>query len=186
MSCPTEDPQYSLLEDTCIYFEQTHLTYDEADTNCKSKMMGKGKLFEPNSLKQNNQVANMANQIFAGTLVAFPHIGIKYNYQEDLLTYNSVSIVRFQPRWFDNKENIGYDCVNLALSPRRLGKWSNKPCSQKRSSICQEGESFCDFFLFFGTTEFFGFKGGNSILLHSGLTFLVVNKIFLMSEDEIS
>ena len=51
-------------------------------------MMGNGKLIEPNSLTQNYQVANMANQILAGT-TAWPHIGIKYNYQEDLLTYNS-------------------------------------------------------------------------------------------------
>ena len=50
--CPTDDPQYVLMEGRCAYIEETRLTYDQAIDNCKEKMKDYrgGILYEPSTL----------------------------------------------------------------------------------------------------------------------------------------
>ena len=52
LQCPTDDPQYVLMEGRCAYIEETRLTYDQAIDNCKEKMKdyGGGILYEPSTL----------------------------------------------------------------------------------------------------------------------------------------
>merc|ERR1712008_424521 len=56
MVCSTDSPGYHLFGKKCIYFEKTSLTWENAKKGCKDKFSNGGKLFEPRSLQENNEV----------------------------------------------------------------------------------------------------------------------------------
>ena len=137
-SCPLYDPRYKLIDGKCFYFESQLLGYDEANTNCISRLatVGIGKLFEPKDKEQNDKVADVASQTLSGTSVR-PHIGITDRVQEGVFAYNSDDTqITFQPEWYKLNGLDDYDCIFMALN-QGLGKWSDRPCSEKHPSICE-------------------------------------------------
>jgi hypothetical protein len=59
LDCPVNNTQYAFDGSTCYFFENRSLSHSEAAENCASKFGGRsGVLFEPTTLKRNNQVSS--------------------------------------------------------------------------------------------------------------------------------
>ena len=59
VNCPVNNSKYAFINDNCYYYETTNLNHSEAAKNCASKFGGRsGVLFEPTTLKRNNQVSS--------------------------------------------------------------------------------------------------------------------------------
>ena len=59
VNCPVNNSKYAFINDNCYYYETTNLNHSEAAKNCASKFGGRsGVLFEPTTIKRNNQVSS--------------------------------------------------------------------------------------------------------------------------------
>ena len=67
--CPTDDPQYVVLEGRCVYIEKTRLTHIEAIENCQEKLKNYGggilyrippRTYKPYSIETQKRVVDKA------------------------------------------------------------------------------------------------------------------------------
>merc|ERR1711935_49193 len=67
--CPTEKSGYRILEGQCYFFEKVDLAYSATQEYCKTAFGPNvvGKLWEPKSLKINNEVGTEAKDIFGSS-----------------------------------------------------------------------------------------------------------------------
>jgi hypothetical protein len=66
--CPTNDPNYHLINGRCIFVEKKMKNYEDAKKNCIEKFRGNGKLFEPKTWAENEmaqKVKKFVEQCFA-------------------------------------------------------------------------------------------------------------------------
>ena len=61
--CPTNDPNYHILNDHCIFIEHTSKSYEDAKQNCQTKFAGHGKLFEPTTWSENQMAYKLAGKV---------------------------------------------------------------------------------------------------------------------------
>ena len=62
--CPIWDPNYVMVKEKCIYFENTELSYDDAIGNCKEIFGEAGRLFEPRNNDSYDQVLAAGKENF--------------------------------------------------------------------------------------------------------------------------
>ena len=58
--CPTDNPNYAVIKNTCYYFDTNYLTPEAARSACDSKFGNlKGQLVEPRSVEENADIYEM-------------------------------------------------------------------------------------------------------------------------------
>ena len=62
LPCPIDDLHYGLINNRCVYFDQTPMTYDQAIENCQQKLKdyGGGILYEPSGIAEQKRIVDMA------------------------------------------------------------------------------------------------------------------------------
>ena len=112
--CPLDKPNYRFVGDKCYYFETNGLDYGSARVNCNSKFKWGGKLFEPTSLKNNENVYAEAKTTF-GNLKRLSNsnwleresriwIGINDFLQEGMFVYTESGLsISFNLPWMTNQ-----------------------------------------------------------------------------------
>ena len=53
--CPTDNNNYKLIKNVCYFFESQHMSYQDAQLNCRTRMGLVGYLFEPYTKVQYSQ-----------------------------------------------------------------------------------------------------------------------------------
>ena len=146
--CPTNDSKYALVDNKCVYFEKTTLTYDQAIENCKEKLKdygGGGILYEPNSIAEQKRIVDMAYEHFSGY---WAWIGVTDKTTEGQFTYNSNNQpINFTPDWYAGGGSRGQsdNCIMIFVtSPSgsyyrgspTYTKWYDQYCTYTTRSIC--------------------------------------------------
>ena len=139
--CPTNDSKYALVDNKCVYFEKTTLTYDQAIENCKEKLKGYGEgiLYEPNSIAEQKRIVDMAYERWSFSDWAW--IGVTDKTTEGQFTYNSNNQpINFTPDWHSDGGSRGqsYNCIQMYVtSPSgSSSKWYDTYCTNTLRSIC--------------------------------------------------
>ena len=62
LPCPIDDLHYGFIDNRCVYFDETPMTYDQAIENCQQKLKdyGGGILYEPNNIVEQKRIVDMA------------------------------------------------------------------------------------------------------------------------------
>merc|ERR1711971_1160285 len=120
--CPTNDPQYRLINNKCVYSEKKFLTYDKAIENCKEKLKdyGGGILYEPYSIAEQKKIVDMA-YISGSTKNSWSWywIGVTDKATEGQFTYNSNSQpINFNPDWHGKYGSKGRsnNCIMIGVN----------------------------------------------------------------------
>ena len=143
--CPRNDSQYGLMENTCIYFEKTKLTYDKAIENCKEKLKdyGGGILYEPYSIAEQKRIVAMAYE--RGSIKnshSWYWIGVTDNISEEQYTYNSNGQpINFNPDWLlgGGKRGRNNNFIGLSVSApsnQYYSEWYDYISTTSIRSIC--------------------------------------------------
>ena len=136
--CPTSEPNYRLIDNTCYYFETTRKSYDDAKQNCNTKFP-QGKLFEPKSLSSNKKVHKAALSI-----ENYPHwwIGITDKRSEGSWVYDSDGAsVAFSIPWISGEPTGGtvQNCLQYKSASRNLiGQLGDNSCPMTCPTICEQ------------------------------------------------
>jgi len=140
--CPTNDPQYRLINNKCVYSEKKFLTYDKAIENCKEKLKdyGGGILYEPNSIAEIKKIIEFAYTNFG----VWTWMGITDKNTEGQYTYNSNGqpIVHSNITGWHNTRGSrtqSNNCVAVyvnAPGKNAYGAWVDFKCSDRSRSIC--------------------------------------------------
>ena len=149
IKCPTNSSGYYLVGNKCIYFEQTDLNWENAKKGCKNKFSGGGRLFEPLSLQEHNDVYALIKIYNKNFNVAY-WIGVDDLSQEGSFTYSSSgSKISFNLPWHDNNRapwgtrGSKYNCVLVnndglsATSGDLRGLWADADCPIPIPSVCE-------------------------------------------------
>jgi len=116
------------------------LNYEDAKTNCAQKLAihGKEMLYEPQSHKMNQMVAEKANEIF-GFIDGSFWIGVTrsntYNF-----VYDSNSMpLNFTPKWVElaSDATTAWRCIFVFYDTWQLGKWQTYICFADYYSVCE-------------------------------------------------
>ena len=151
MACPTDSPGYHLVGNKCIYYEQTSLNWENAKKGCKDKFSGGGRLFQPFSLQENNDVAAIIKRLYS-KLSNF-WIGVDDLSQEGSFTYSSSgSKISFNLPWHEGtwenstpwgRRGSGYNCVLMQYNSNSNATWLDYDCKSTWLSVCEsELQSF--------------------------------------------
>ena len=136
--CPTSEPNYRLIDNTCYYFETTRKSYNDAKQNCNTKFP-QGKLFEPKSLSSNKKVHKAALSI-----ENYPHwwIGITDKRSEGSWVYDSDGAsVAFSIPWISGEPTGGtvQNCLQYKSASRNLiGQLGDNSCPMTCPTICEQ------------------------------------------------
>ena len=136
--CPTGSPGYFLVGNKCIYHEETSLNWENAKKGCKDKFSGGGRLHEPLSLQEHNDVHAIVDYAY--------WIGVDDLSQEGSFTYSSSgSKISMNLPWYGQ----GYSgtrgsCCNCVLlfdgkkeSDGSNGSWLDYDCARTYPSVCE-------------------------------------------------
>ena len=113
IKCPTNSLGYYLVGNKCIYYdsfsEKTETTWENAKKGCKDKFSGGGRLLEPLSLQENNDVFALIRSIENQNVRQYSYwIGVDDLSQEGSFTYSSSgSKISFNLPWFNNNGTTG-------------------------------------------------------------------------------
>ena len=134
--CSTDSPGYHLVGNKCIYFEKTYLTWENAKKGCKDKFANGGKLYEPLSLEENNDVHAIVEPL--NPTDAF-WIGVDDLSQEGSFMYSSSgSRISFNLPWHTNSnwgtKGSSNNCVLLYDDG---GTWLDYSCTRNYPSVCE-------------------------------------------------
>merc|ERR1712051_64990 len=143
--CPvsTNDTSYRLIDGACLYFESIKMNYGFAENNCLDKFgpSGRGRLLEPQSLRQNIKIYKVADQEVLGTGSNLPYwIGVSDIRNEGTYSYNSQpgnNSVTLEA-WASN-EPSGSTTDNCIAMDDFPGKWWDRRCNTDYASICEVG-----------------------------------------------
>jgi len=133
--CPTNDPNYHVLNDHCIFLEKSTKSYDDAKQNCESKFAGRGKLFEPKTWSENQMAYKIAKSIQTNWW-----IGVIDKETDGSFVYESNgSPISFEPKFYMGWGN--FTCILYNPPSRGHGSdivhWFDYPCTRSWSSICE-------------------------------------------------
>ena len=143
--CPisVNDTSYRLIDGACFYFESIKMTYAFAENNCLDKFgpSGRGRLLEPQSLRQNMKIYKVADQEVLGTGSNLPYwIGVTDIVNEGTYSYNSqpgntsVTLEAWAPN--EPSGSTTDNCIAMDDFP---GKWWDRGCNTDYASICEVG-----------------------------------------------
>ena len=110
----------------------------EAKATCQS--IG-GKLFEPKSEKDYNEVCALAKTKGIGKF----WLGIHDISNEGKFTYDSDGKDLVWTNWHKGEPNDwgkGEDCVRSGHGHRGVNKWNDSPCNDKYSFICEKSGTY--------------------------------------------
>ena len=94
LPCPIDDLHYGLINNRCVYFDETPMTYDQAIENCQQKLKdyGGGILYEPNGIAEQKRIVDMAYERGSRkNSHSWYWIGVTDKSTEGLFRYNSNS-----------------------------------------------------------------------------------------------
>merc|ERR1712110_851450 len=133
--------EYRTVEGKCYYYQKSGMEYADAVTNCKAKFNGNGRLFEPRSKSDNNDVVSQARQINANQPF---WIGIRVQPHDESRDFYYLSEgpneklafegwAAGEPNDIGNKE----DCVSVLRFSGNL-MWDDSNCANEEYSICEQ------------------------------------------------
>merc|ERR1712110_135722 len=133
--------EYRTVEGKCYYYQKSGMEYADAVTNCKAKFNGNGRLFEPRSKSDNNNVVSQARQINANQPF---WIGIRVQPHDESRDFYYLSEgpnedLAFNG-WADGEPNdVGNkeDCVSVLKFGGNL-MWDDSNCDNEEYSICEQ------------------------------------------------
>jgi hypothetical protein len=138
-TCPTNDPNYHLLNDHCIFLEKSNKNYEDAKQNCESKFSGHGKLFEPKTWSENQMAYKIAKA--SGSLW---WIGVNDKQTEGSFVYESNgSPLSYTPKFYAGYGSIGTSQNCIIYNPPSSGDesdivhWLDISCTSAFYSICE-------------------------------------------------
>merc|ERR1712008_309076 len=143
--CPTNDPNYHILNNRCIYIEQSVKSYDDAKQNCETEFAGHGKLFEPKTWSEIDMVYKFGGSKCCGW------IGVNDKQTEGSFVYESSGMpISFTPTFYSGwgSKGTSNNCILLQWLPynvRDLGgtqmvQWIDYTCSYSFWSICEHSD----------------------------------------------
>ena len=141
MNCPTNESNYHILNDHCIFVEKSSKSYENAKQNCKTKFGGSGKLFEPKTWSENQMAYKIAGY---GNL----WIGVNDKRIDRTYVYESTGKpISFTPIFYSGygSQGTSYNCI-LYRPPSSgynsdIVHWLDYPCSYSYYSICESSDS---------------------------------------------
>jgi hypothetical protein len=141
MSCSSGSPGYHLVGNKCIYLEKTSLTWENAKKGCKDKFSGGGRLYEPLSLQENNDVYAIVKPLNPTNVF---WIGVDDLSQEGSFTYSSSgSRIPFSLPWYSGWGSMGSsnNCILLYEGKKESdgtkGSWLDYTCVNTYPSVCE-------------------------------------------------
>ena len=150
--CPTDDSQFDVINNRCVCFETTKLTYDQAIENCKEKLKdygGGGILYEPNSIAEQKRIVDMAYERWSDSYWTW--IGVTDKTTEGQFTYNSNNQpINFTPNWHvsvGGSRGRRQNCIIMyvdAPSGSSYSKWLDDSCTY---TVLQKYTQFCLFMM---------------------------------------
>ena len=137
--CPTNDPNYHILNDHCIFLEHAKKTYQAAKQNCKIKFGGHGKLYEPLTWSENQMAYKIAK---ATDGKVYWWIGVNDRQTEGSFVYESNGTpISFNPKFHPTFGSRGTsnNCIlyNPAKQESDIVHWLDLKCTASWSSICE-------------------------------------------------
>jgi hypothetical protein len=141
--CSTDSPGYHLVGSKCIYYEKTRATWENAKKGCKDKFLGGGRLYEPLSLQEHNEVFAVIDPV--NTISSGLWIGVDDLSQEGSHTYSSSgSRIPFNLPWYNaswGSQGSGSNCILLYDGKKEMdgsnGSWLEYTCSSPYPSVCE-------------------------------------------------
>ena len=94
LPCPIVDLHYGFIDNRCVYFDETPMTYDQAIENCQQKLKdyGGGILYEPSGIAEQKRIVDMAYERGSRkNSHSWYWIGVTDKSTEGLFRYNSNS-----------------------------------------------------------------------------------------------
>ena len=142
--CPKDNSDYLLINDHCLYLEKSRRTYVDANQNCKSQFNGNGKLFEPNTWIENENVYKVVKSIYSYWWIGVNDVQSEGNYVYE----SSGQPITFTPKWRPGYgvRNTGQNCIfyHTPISgSSEVLEWVDFPCTSnskipvKYYSICE-------------------------------------------------
>merc|ERR1712008_245436 len=136
-TCPTNDPNYHLLNDHCIFLEKSYKTYEDAKQNCETKFSGHGKLFEPKTWSENEMAYKIAKSIDNKWW-----IGVNDKQTEGSYVYESNgSPISYTPKFYNayGSKGTSANCIFYIppSSESDIVHWVDYPCYYIYYSICE-------------------------------------------------
>merc|ERR1711935_981576 len=133
--------EYRTVDGKCFYYQKSGMEYADAVTNCKAKFNGNGRLFEPRSKSDNNDVVGLARAISANQPF---WIGIRVQPHDESRDFYYLSegpkVDLAYDGWLDGEPNdVGNkeDCVSVLRFGSDL-KWDDSKCGNEEYSICDQ------------------------------------------------
>jgi len=138
-TCPTNDPNYHLLNDHCIFLEKSYKTYEDAKQNCETKFGVHGKLFEPKTWSENQMAYKIAKAIHPNWW-----IGVNDKQTEGSYVYESNGLpISYTPKFrygFGSRGTFANCILYRSASSGHesdIVHWVDYPCSYIHYSICE-------------------------------------------------
>ena len=131
--CPSDDPNYALIEGVCYFFENSKMRHSTAQENCKNQTINgvKGHLFEPRTLAANDLVFSNFSSVHGNQNI---FVGIDDINQTNKWVYSSSGEQIMFSNWEKNQPNSNHaHCVHFWNSKL----WGDTGCNDNMPSICE-------------------------------------------------
>ena len=127
-----------MIGQRCIYFDKSTSNYDVARERCKSTFNGKGRMYEPRSFEESNNITKEGEKVGRFGALSLWWLGVNYIYNQRKFVFDSDgSSIPFTPTWHPNGNSQTSDCVLVYLSI-----WEVYSCadSTQMGTLCEYGE----------------------------------------------
>ena len=131
---------YRRVGQRCIYFGNTTSNYDVARERCKSTFSGRGRMYEPRSFEESNNITKEGEKV--GSMVYGGYwIGVNYIYNQRKFVFNSDgSSIPFTPIWHPSGVAQWRDPNNCVFGWFQY--WNTYSCADinQMGTLCEYGE----------------------------------------------
>ena len=132
---------YHMVGQRCIYFDKSTSNHTVARERCKSTFSGKGRMYEPRSFEESNNITKEGEQVGANGIYSSWWIGVNYIYEQRKFVFNSDgSPIPFTPSWHPSGIAQWRGPNNCVLGWFQY--WNTYPCSgiNQMGALCEYEE----------------------------------------------
>ena len=132
---------YRMVGERCIYFSNNSTSnYDVARERCKSTFNGKGRMYEPRSFEESNNITKEGEKVGRFGALSLWWLGVNYIYNQRKFVFDSDgSSIPFTPTW--HPSGMAWRGPNNCV----LGwfqYWNTYSCADnyQMGTLCENGE----------------------------------------------